>query len=147
MEKHPSVSRYSCYDHLQISKEKVTIAYNNKRKLRSRQSFVMVFAPKIVFLLWNTPTNSARANLASYGVIISFIYLVGDWPCKLYQSPVSQAFHAFGQAFMATVAAQDRRKSLPPYFVLTAGQLHTCMFPATATSTRSWTGWKPINCV
>ena len=38
--------------------------------------------------------------------LISFIHLVGDWPSKLHQSPVSQALQGSGKASMATVAAQ-----------------------------------------
>ena len=30
---------------------------------------------------------------------------MGDWPGKLYQSPVTQVFQGFGQAFMAAVVS------------------------------------------
>ena len=47
--------------------------------------------------------------MVSVNYLLYPLRVLGDWPSRLHQSPVSQVFLGSGQAFMATVAAQENK--------------------------------------
>lgn len=67
--------------------------------------------------------------------VIAFFHLVGDWPSKLHQSPVCQAFRGSVQAFMATIKARGNKS---PAMLRPAQQSPTYLFLATTTWMRHW---------
>ena len=67
--------------------------------------------------------------------VISSIHLVGDWPSEFHQSFIGQVFQCSGQAFMATVAAEENKSPA----ILHPAQSPTYLFLGTKTWTRGWT--------